>query len=528
MAVSKVLIGGKWIESAGKETFQALNPATGELLPEQFPVSPWSEIKEAIQAAAVAASAVKQWPGERFARFLEDYAIEIEARADALVEAAHLETAYPVSPRIKDVELPRTSNQLRTAAQAARTGAWKQATIDTASNIRSEFGPLGPIAIFGPNNFPLAFNGMAGGDFAAAVAAGNPVITKGHPAHPATTRILAEAAYMAAEKTQMPPGFVQLLYQMDYKDGEKLVSHPLMGATAFTGSRQGGLALKAAADKAGKPIYLELSSINPIFLLPEVLEEKGESLAEEFTGSCLMGTGQFCTNPGLVVVPATSAGQDFIKSVTEKFKAAPTGTLLAKNVEQNLLDGIRTLKAAGAELLTGGEAVDGDRLTCQNTLLKVSAADFLKNAEALQSEAFGNASLLVVADDVKQMLAIAESLEGNLTGCLYSESTGKDDAAYDQVAPVLRQKVGRLLNDKMPTGVAVVPSMNHGGPYPSTGHPGFTSVGIPASLVRFGMLQCYDNVRPHRLPATLQDKNPTGETSRLIDGEWTVADVSNS
>ncbi|MEZ6044800.1 MAG: aldehyde dehydrogenase family protein [Planctomycetaceae bacterium] len=326
MTTSSILIQGQWKSSTGTETFNAYSPATGEALTESFPVSPWSEVEAAIKAAAAAFEEVKTWPGERFAQFLEAYATEIEALADELVAAAHEETGYPVSPRLKDVELPRTTNQLRLAAKAARTGSWKQPTIDSASNIRSEFGPLGPVVIFGPNNFPFAFNGISGGDFAAAVAAGNPVIAKGHPAHPQTTCLFAQAAQTAADKTEMPAGFVQLIYQLDYADGEKLVSHPLIGASAFTGSRKGGLALKAAADKAGKPIYLELSSINPIFILEGALAEKGDALVDEFVTSCLMGTGQFCTNPGLVILPKSDLADKFVNGVKEKFAAAPAGT----------------------------------------------------------------------------------------------------------------------------------------------------------------------------------------------------------
>lgn len=521
MTVCKVLINGQWKESTGTATFQAANPATEELLPEVYPVSPWDEIESAVQAAAQAAEEVRHWSGERFAAFLEAFAAQIETRAEEIVAAAHAETAYPISPRLKDGELPRTTEQLRQAAEAARHGSWSQPVIDTGSGIRSNYGPIGPVAVFGPNNFPLAFNSVAGGDFAAAVAAGNPVIAKGHPCHPTTTRLLAEAAHQAVLATNMPSGFVQLLYRTSHEDGAKLVSHPLLGATGYTGSQPAGLALKEAADKTGKPIYLELSSINPVFILQGALEERLDELVEEFCGSCLMGTGQFCTNPGTVVLPQSEEGQQFLQKVAEKFNTAPVGTLLGKAVLKSFGEGLITLQGAGAELVAGGSAGGGQGYCHQNTLLKVTGDHFLSHALTLQTEAFGNASLFILAEGDAQMVQIARAFEGNLTGSLYTDSEGKDDALYDQVAPVLRQKVGRLLNDKMPTGVAVVPSMNHGGPYPATGHPGFTAVGIPGSLLRFAMLQSYDNVRAHRLPALLQDKTPTGSTWRLIDGKWT-------
>lgn len=525
MSVQPVLIDGDWAASSATESFQAVNPATREPLPERFPVSPWQEVERALEAAAAASRQMQGWPGERFARFLEIYADRIDARAGELAELAHQETALPVSPRLKDVELPRTTTQLRQAAAAAREGSWAMPTIDPKANIRSILGPIGPVAVFGPNNFPFAFNSIAGGDFAAAVAAGNPVIAKGHSSHPGTTRLFAEAAHEAAREAEMPAGFVQLIYRTSHADGARLVSHRLLGATGYTGSRSAGLVLKEAADRAGKPIYLELSSINPVFVLPGALEERLDQIAGEFTTSCLMGTGQFCTNPGLVVVEAGERADRFIEAVSRRFGEAPVGTMLNAGVLRGLQKALGTLTQAGAEVVAGGEPGGGNGYSFRNTLLRVAGERFLADPETLQTEAFGNSSLFVVAKNSDQMLQIAEALEGNLTGCVYSETSGKDDALYERIVPVLRRRVGRLLDDKMPTGVAVSPAMHHGGPYPATGHPGFTAVGVPASLRRFATLQCYDNVRPHRLPPALRDRNPNAATWRLVDGRWTQGDV---
>ena len=524
MSTHLVLIGGVWRPSDSVSTFRAINPQTGTEIPEDYPVSSWNDVDAALQAAAEAAAAVRGWSSDRFADFLEANAAAIESRADQLVEMAHTETALPVSPRLKDVELPRTTGQLRQAAAAARDGSWVNATIDTQAGIRSMFGPIGPVAVFGPNNFPFAFNGAAGGDYAAAIAAGNPVIAKGHTSHPGTSRLLAEAAQEAAEATGMPAGWVQMIYRTQHSDGLKLAADPRLAAIGYTGARNAGLALKEVADKHGKPIYLELSSINPVFVLPGVLAERSEALADEFSGSCLMGTGQFCTNPGIVVLPATKAGETFRDQIVARFEQAATGTMLGERVRESFLEGVQHLQQAGAELLTGGTSTDEDRVTCANTVLTVSADRFLTNAEALQAEAFGNGCLLILAD-VSQFPAIAAKLEGNLTGCVYSATDGSDDALYDVLATELRPKVGRLLNDKMPTGVAVSPAMNHGGPFPATGHPGFTSVGIPTSIHRFSMLQCYDNVRPHRLPAALQNASPNPSMWRYIDRQWMQGDV---
>jgi 2,5-dioxopentanoate dehydrogenase len=284
--------------------------------------------------------------------------------------------------------------------------------------------------------------------------------------------------------------------------------------------------LKESADRVGKPMYVELSSINPIYILPGAIRERSAAIAEQFASSCLMGAGQFCTNPGLIVVKAGVETEDWIRQVAERFTAAPVGTLLGEGVLNHLESGLRVLTSHGATVVTGGSPGGGSGFCCQNTLLRVSGHQFLAAPAALQTEVFGNASVIVVVESDDEFVAVTHALEGNLTGCLYTANDGADDKLHDRIASVLRQKVGRILNDKMPTGVAVVASMNHGGPFPATGHPGFTAVGIPASLRRFAMLQCYDGVRSHRLPAALADKNPSGKLWRLVDGQWTQGDVT--
>ncbi len=525
MSMQPVYIAGEWKTAQASGEFHATNPQTGEALPETYPVSSWEDCDAALDAAAKAFAALRGLPAGAMSDFLEKYAVCIEQNAEALVSMAHQETGLPASPRLGDVELPRTTGQLRQAAAAAREGSWALPSVDTQTGIRSALAAIGPVCVFGPNNFPFAFNSIAGGDFAAAVAAGNPVIAKANSSHPGTTRLFAEAAHAAAEEAGLPPGTVQLLYRTSHADGERLVADPRVGATGYTGSRHAGLKLKAAADAAGKPIYLELSSINPVVILPGALRERLDQIAEEFTTSCLMGTGQFCTQPGLIVLIAGPETDAWIETMATRLQQAPVGTLLSQGVAQNLAQGITTLREAGAELVTGGEPQDGPGFRYQNTLLRVTGTGFLTNPAALQTEAFGNCSLCVVAKNLDEAGQVLASLEGNLTGCIYSHAAGEDDDAYARLEPELRLRVGRLLNDKMPTGVAVSPAMNHGGPYPATGHPGFTAVGIPATLRRFAMLQCYDNVRSDRLPLLLRDKNPTRQTWRCIDGTWTTADV---
>lgn len=515
-----VFIAGRWRAADAVGNFQAWNPATRLALDDVFPVSSWQDCDAVLDAAVDAAAALRKLPDSARAEFLERYAAGIEARRDQLVEAAHRETALPKSPRLADAELPRTTNQLRQAADAARDGSWQHVVIDRANNIRSYYAPLGPVCVFGPNNFPFAFGSASGGDFAAAVAAGNPVIAKANTSHPETTRLFAEIAQRAVQDSALPPATVQLLYRVSHEDGKRLVSDPRLGATGYTGSRTGGLKLKAAADLAGKPIYLELSSINPVVLLPGAIAQRGESILEELVASVLMGTGQFCTSPGLILYVRDERGDAFCQQLAQRFDAATPGTLLSEGVEAAMRAGIEQQCSAGAECLTQAISVGGNGYHCPNTVLAVQGGQFLKDTAAFQHEVFGNATLLVGCEDLGQLTGIVGSLEGNLTGTVYSAQDGRDDPAYAAVADILRQRVGRLLNDKMPTGVAVSPAMNHGGPYPATGHPGFTAVGLPAAMLRFVALHCFDGVRPDRLPACLADSPPHDKMWRFIDGQW--------
>lgn len=527
MSVYPVLIAGAWRPASGlRGTFHALDPVTGEEIPGEYPISGSRDVKDAVRAGREAALEMMALSPEAAADFLEDYAAGIEGRADEIADMANRETGLALEPRLLSVELPRTVFQLRQAAACARERSWCRATIDTKADIRSKLGPLGgSVAVFGPNNFPLAYNAVAGTDFAAAVAAGNPVIAKAHPLHPGTTRLLAEICREALSRSGLPAAAVQLVYHLGPDDGFALVSHPLLGASSFTGSRPGGFALKAAADAAGKPIYVETSSVNPVFLLPGALRERAEETAAELFGSCTLGAGQFCTQPGVIVFRDDDAGRTFFDSLASKFRASGPGQLLGKTVRDGMETAIEAMTSAGAEIAAGGRRIDGPGFRFENTLLRVSGDRFLKRPEPLQQEAFGAVSLCVRTASEEEILAVAGELEGNLTGSIYSARDGSDDRLHARIEPVLRTKVGRLLNDKVPTGVTVTPAMVHGGPYPATGHPGFTSVGYPAAMMRFAALHGYDRVRPERLPEELKDKNPTGTMWRMIDGEWTRRDV---
>ncbi|MCD0280251.1 aldehyde dehydrogenase family protein [Xanthomonas melonis] len=520
-----ILLAGQWRPShAATGSFRAADPTTGEPIGPLFPISDADDIETALRAAQAVASELAGAPAARIAAFLDGYADALDADADALVALAHAETALPAPTRLRGNELPRTSGQLRQAAQAVRSYSWTQPIIDTAADLRSHLAPLGkPVLVFGPNNFPFAFNAIAGSDFASAIAARNPVIAKAHPLHPATSQRMAQLAHTALLAAGLPAAAVQLLYHFDNAIGLRLAGDARLGAIGFTGSRAGGLALKAAADAAGVPCYAELSSVNPVFLLPGALAERGDALAQEFFVSCTLGSGQFCTNPGVVVVPHGAAGDAFVAAAKAHFDAAVPMVLFSAAGVEGVQHGVAGLRAAGAALLAGGHTGE-DGFRYAPTLLSVDAQAFLADPQALQSEAFGPVSLLVRAQDSAQMAQVAAAFEGNLTGTLYRAADGSDDAAWQAIAPVLRARVGRLINSKMPTGVAVSAAQNHGGPFPSTGHPGFTAVGMPGAIRRFAALHSYDAVPDALLPVELRQRNPGG-VARLVDGHWSTADV---
>ncbi|HMP01304.1 MAG TPA: aldehyde dehydrogenase family protein [Gemmatales bacterium] len=520
-AVAPVLVAGQWQAADRLGTFQALDPTRGTELPTLFPVSGPEAVAKALDAADRAFADLCKLPGERRAAFLEAFANRIDRVKEELATVAQQETGLARDTRLMGTEIPRTVDQIRQAAAAIRERSWCLATIDTKNNLRSMYLPLGPAVLIGPNNFPFAYNAVSGGDFAAALAAGCSVIAKGHPSHPHTTRKLAEEAFAAVQETGLPPATLQVLYHVESSEGQTLVTDRRVGSVAFTGSRRTGLLLKSMADRVGKPIFLELGSLNPVVLLPGSLRERFDQVLETVSGSCLLGMGQFCTNPGLLFLLAGADAERFLAGMVQKYESTPTSPLLSRVVQQNLSASIAALRAAGAELLTGGTPTDSAPISHHHTLMTCSGRLFLERGHALQQEAFGNATLVVLCTDLAELKTALASLEGQLAGSLFSHTDGSEDELAAEIAALLRQRVGRLLNDKMTTGVTVSAAQCHGGPYPATGHPHFTAVGFPASIRRFCMLACFDNVRQHRLPSELRDENPTGQMWRLVDGTWT-------
>jgi len=500
--MNEILVGGKWRAAKANGSITAVDPRSGETVEGEFPISTWEDCAAAIEAAAQAVPALEAASPAQIALFLRSYADNLDANSEAICKAAEMESGLPMPTRLQKIEMPRATGQLRKAADAAESEVWRNPIVDKEINLASCRGPIGPVLVIGPNNFPLAFNAIAGGDFAAAIAAGNPVIAKGHPSHPLTTKLMAEQALKALATAELPLATVQMLYHMAPEDGLQMVKSPGIAAVGFTGSRNAGVALKAAADECGKPIYLEMSSVNPVFFLPSLFDQRStEEVVAELAGSCTLAAGQFCTCPNLFVLIDDEQGQQVIDGVKAQFEEQTPGVLLSKAVLGGLESTAAMLQKEGAELLVGGKPSDEAGIRFENTLFKVTGDQFLANSEAMQTEGFGPLSLGVLAKDLDQFYEIAESIEGSLTGCVYGSAS---DPAASELVSRLRRRVGRVIQNKMPTGVAVSPAMNHGGPFPASGHPGFTAVGLPTSIGRFTKLDCYDNMEDALKPDCLK------------------------
>jgi len=515
-----VLIAGAWRAAAATSGFHAVDPTTGRERPQLWPESGWSDVAAALEAAVGAASALDSLPGARIADFLERYADRLAARGDELVAMAHAETGLAVTPRLTDVELPRTLDQLRQAAAAAREGTWRMGMIDSKRNIRSAAFGLGPVVVFPPANFPLAYGAVTGGDFASAIAAGNPVIAKAHPGHPGVSRLAAEEALAAVGETGLPPATVQLLHGISMNDGERLVADMRVGGTGFTGGQEAGKRLARAAAVTGRVIWVEMGSINPVVLLPGALAERGSEIAGELTASVTGSAGQFCTKPGLVFLIDDEAAATFTRAVAERFTAIGPQVLLGKVGRERLVAAIAQLDKAGARVVAGGGAGDGP---CSHspTLLAVPAAELVARPETLLLEAFGNATVIVQCASIGQLLEAVACVPGSLAASLYCAKDGSDDAVVGQVAASLVARAGRIIENRMPTGLAVTPPMQHGGPWPSASPPFFSAVGMPWSILRFARRICFDGWSGPRLPECLRDEPPEGRPWRFVDAAWT-------
>ncbi|WP_323018182.1 aldehyde dehydrogenase (NADP(+)) [Castellaniella sp.] len=507
------IIGRQNIAGTGP-SLQAVNPADQQALSPAWQGADIHQVNQAVALATTAFASYRETSLEQRAAFLEAIAQSILDLGDALIDRAMLETGLP-RPRLEG-ERGRTVNQLRLFARVVRDGDWLDARIDHAlpdrkpaprSDLRMRQIPLGPVAIFGSSNFPLAFS-VAGGDTASALAAGAPVVVKTHPAHPGTSELVGQAIRAAVQQCDLHEGVFSLLAGPGIELGLALVRHPGIQAVGFTGSRQGGIALMQAAAQrpAPIPVYAEMSSTNPVYLLPGALAARSEALADQFAVSLLGSAGQLCTNPGLIIALEGPDLDRFIAQATRKIQAAPAATMLTTGIAQAYRTGVNHLLDHPAiQPLARGLAAEAPA-HCQANLALTTAQDFLADPDRLGAEIFGASSLIIRCATPAEFQAIAQALEGQLTATLHLEP-GADDALAAGLIPILELKAGRILANGFPTGVEVCDAMVHGGPYPATSDSRTTSVGTLA-IRRFLRPVCYQDIPDRLLPAALQAANP--------------------
>jgi NADP-dependent aldehyde dehydrogenase len=519
--LGETIIGQRTARGQGGEVF-ALAAATGEQLTPAFGASTVDDVQAACELAEAAFDPYRHLSDEQRASFLDAIAQGLLDLGDTLTERVHLESGLP-KPRLEG-ERMRTVNQLKLFASLLRDGRWHGAVLDGAlpdrqplprADLRQRRIGVGPVAVFGASNFPLAFS-VAGGDTASALAAGCPVIVKAHPAHLGTSELVGRVIQKAAADTGMPDGVFSLLIDKDISVGQALVSHPRIQAVGFTGSRRGGLALVAAAQARPVPIpvYAEMSSINPVFLLPAALTSRADSIAQGFVESLVLGAGQFCTNPGLLLALESDALERFVSAAAKALAEKTPTTMLTPNIHGAYCNGLNNLhKAAGVTLVAEGREAEGS-FQARAAFFRTDSATFLANP-ALEDENFGPSALLIVCKDVADLQKVAARFDGQLTVTLHYEEGDKTIA--QALMPILERKAGRILFNDFPTGVEVSYSMVHGGPFPATSDSRSTSVGATA-IDRFLRPVCYQNVPDSLLPPALQQGNPL-HTWRLVDGQ---------
>jgi alpha-ketoglutaric semialdehyde dehydrogenase len=507
------------------DSFQGINPATGETLPGSFKEATSDEVAKACEQAAEAFLEYRKKSGAEKADFLDKIADEIEAIGDELLQRAQAESGLPL-PRLTG-ERGRTTGQLRLFATYLREGSWVNARIDTAlpdrqplprPDLRQMLRPLGPVGVFGASNFPLAFS-VAGGDTASALAAGCPIVVKGHPAHPGTSQLVGDAILRAVVACKMPDGTFAMVQGRTTAVGMAIVEHPAIKAVGFTGSLRGGKALFDAAARRPEPIpvYAEMGSTNPVFFLPQILKEKGSALAQNYVSSVTLGVGQFCTNPGVAVLQQSPEADTFMEEAATAVTASKPAAMLTQGIQRAFTEGINKLThAEGVQTL--GQATAADSFADGTPILLKTTAEALLANQALAEEVFGPGSVLVEANDKEQLLAVARSLEGHLTATVWG--TNEELPDYADLLDILEQKVGRLLINGFPTGVEVGHAMQHGGPYPATSDSRSTSVGTNA-ILRFARPVCYQNFPDALLPDELKAANPL-TIQRLVDGKWSI------
>jgi len=527
------LIGGQPHSTPG-HTFHATNPATAQALTPHFAEATRAEVDQACKLAASAFDAVRSKSPKDRAKLLRAMADQLMALGDTLVQRAVEETGLPKG-RIEG-ERGRTTGQLRAFADLIEEGSWVDATIDRAQpdrtplpkpDVRRMLVPIGPVVVFGASNFPLAFS-VGGGDSASALAAGCPVVCKGHPAHPGTSELVARACAQAVADCGFPPGTFSLIQGASIEVGVWLVTHPAIKAVGFTGSLRGGRALydAAAARPEPIPVYAEMGSTNPVFILPGALAERGETIAQGLVGSVTMGVGQFCTKPGMVFVmekrEASSEKREgiaeaFLSKAESLFTAAAAGVMLHEGIRGNFEKGSKRLAGVdGIQMRVAGGRGEGAGSSQKAAMFQTTAANLLARPE-IAEEVFGPSTLAVTAQSREEILSAARALQGHLTATIHG--TLADLAEWKDLVEILQTKVGRIIFNAWPTGVEVTHAMVHGGPYPATTDSRATSVGTSA-IYRWARPVCFQGFPSEALPLELRDGNPAS-IWRKIEGKLT-------
>ncbi|MGA2855352.1 MAG: aldehyde dehydrogenase (NADP(+)) [Candidatus Sulfotelmatobacter sp.] len=523
-------------EGAGTaELLYATDPTTGQHLQPGFVPATGEEVELAARLAAEAFEVYRRAPGRERGAFLRKIATKIESIAEEVIERAGQETALPRA-RLQG-ETARTCGQLRLFAQVAEEGSWVSARIDHADpgrkplpkpDIRSMLRPLGPVVVFGASNFPLAFS-VAGGDTASALAGGNTVIVKAHAAHPGTSELVGRAVQESVRECGLPEGVFSLLFGSGSQVGTALMKHPLVRAGGFTGSRTAGRTLMDVAASRPEPIpfYAEMSSTNPVFILPGALHQRAETIATGLHASFTLGAGQFCTKPGMVFLPQGTDGELFTRKLRQLVTESSPFHLLTKSIHHSYDSAIAGRKTDSAvELVAQGLQTGATGFAANSALFETDASAFL--GSDLDAEIFGPTTILVRHASRDQVLAIARSLEGHLTATIHG--TDQDLHEFADLLAILETKVGRLVFNSFPTGVEVTHAMVHGGPYPATSDGRSTSVGSQA-IFRFTRLVCYQGFPDTALPDELKDANPLGiwrmVNGQMIDGKMTDGKIAN-
>ncbi len=503
--------------------FQGRNPATGEALEGDFFDATAGEIDAAARTAERAFEPYAALSAARRAEFLRAIAQQTLALGESLLARAEAETGLPAT-RLES-ERARTISQILLFAELIEEGSWVGARIDRAipvrkpqprPDLRRMLVPAGPVAVFGASNFPLAFS-VAGGDTISALAAGCPVVVKAHPAHPGTSELSASAIRKAARETGMPEGVFAVLHGTSPEVGITLVTHPAIRAAAFTGSLRAGRTLYDAAALRPEPIpvFAEMGSSNPVFLLPGALQERGEAIARRFAASVTLGSGQFCTNPGLVLLVDAPASTAFLHSAGDLLGKTAAGTMAHAGIKSAYDQSVAEVsRLPGVRIAARAQAPGAHPATEAHAALFLTDARTFLDESGLSAEIFGPASIAVTCDSRPEMVRVARSLHGHLTATIHG--TEKDLADFSELVGVLRRKAGRLIFNGFPTGVEVCHAMHHGGPYPATTDARETSVGS-AAIHRFVRPVCYQDFPQSALPEELRDENPRG-IWRLIDG----------